>query len=424
MASPSHLIASGKLIPVFPQQNFELPALLSCLGPRPDRKPKQQYFPPRPTEQHVSYSLKELPALPRPTKRTLLPYEYPPPSGRPSMFTQLPVELILIIAEYIDMLQQCSLMRTCRYFHQVLEPSLYRHLDLLDPDLHSRSRGLHDSLLKRPDLIDQIVTYYGPIFPLKPKPEHNGIPIFEDPRGELMSIFQKAVNIRDLYFTGYMNWIEDYDWVHIQAAVEQMVLERLVIQIGGRSVDVIPLLRTQPELTRLELLWGANGWERLKTTDIPKLKSLTATLDAAALIVPGRPVEEIDLLPSQGTRRVDESLLQCLSRSSRLILKFGMKLYSPYDEDSVQDVLQAVARELPFIEELTISVGGKISSRMLFNIPAHNTGLYGFAMTTIKDKRGRSFLGNVPMWLRDDDLITAQETLCKARRAVGESASE
>ncbi|KAG8945480.1 hypothetical protein FRC04_000765 [Tulasnella sp. 424] len=262
------------------------------------------------------------------------------------MFTQLPAELILIIAEYVDMLQQCSLMRTFS-------------TDLLDPDLHRRGYRLHETLLKKPALIDQIVTYYGPIFPPKPKPT------FEDPRWDVGTIFQRAVNIRDLYFTGYINWIQAYDWIHIKEAVEQMVLERLVIQIGGRSVDVIPLLRTQPELTRLELLWGADGWEELKKKDIPKLKSLTATLDVAALIVPGRPVEEIDLLPSQSTRRVDEKLLQCFSLSLRPIRKLGMKLYNPFDEDSVRDALQAVARELPFIEELTISVGGKISSRML-----------------------------------------------------------
>ncbi|KIO29068.1 hypothetical protein M407DRAFT_242767 [Tulasnella calospora MUT 4182] len=48
-----------------------------------------------------------------------------------------------------------------------------------------------------------------------------------------------------------------------------------------------------------------------------------------------------------------------------------MKLYNPYDEDSVRDALQALARNLPAIEDLTIHVGGNISGRtLLFEVPS------------------------------------------------------
>ncbi|KAG8897865.1 hypothetical protein FRC01_011135, partial [Tulasnella sp. 417] len=352
------------------EKNFNPFSLPSCfVRTKDDSKSKPERPPPRQLElQPYRQQLPDAPPPRRrspPPKRALLPYEYPPPSGRPSMFTQLPAEIILMIVEPVDLLQRARVMRTCRYLHQVLEPNLYRHLNLLDPKLYRRSGRLHLALYNRPALLSQILTYHGPIFP----PNYGEIlwnrRIDEDPRWSMgLTVFQKAVNIRDLYFTDYLNWTAGYQLAPYREAVDNMVLDRLVIQVRDGLVDVVQVLRKQPELTRLELLWGGGGWENLEATDVPKLRSLSATLETAALIVPGRPVDEVNLLPSQGVRRLQEELLECLSLSTRVVRKFEMKLYDPFDEDAVRDTIQALARKLPAIEDLTIYVGGKISGRM------------------------------------------------------------
>ncbi|KAG8923907.1 hypothetical protein FRC00_005711, partial [Tulasnella sp. 408] len=293
------------------------------------------------------------------------------------MFTQLPVEIVLLIIESMDLLQRARLMVTCRYFYQVLAPTLYRHLNLLDPDLHKRSGRLHQGLQDRPDLISQIVTYYGPVFLSKfDEASNNYIPwnydLSKDARWSAgLTVFQGAVNIRDLHFTGYYSWINGSVWAPHRKAVDDMVLDRLVIQVPNGSVNVVPLLRNQPELTRLELLRGGDGWGNLEETDIPKLKSLSATLETAALIVPGRPVSAIKLLPSQGGDRLQEGLLQCLNMSTRPIRQFEMRICGLYKEDWVRNQLQTLARNLPAIEDLTIHVGGRIPGEMLLSeIPA------------------------------------------------------
>ncbi|KAG9023890.1 hypothetical protein FS837_005592, partial [Tulasnella sp. UAMH 9824] len=259
----------------------------------------------------------------------------------------------------------------------ILEPTLYRHLNLLGLDLHRRSSRLLQTLHDRPALISQIVTYYGPVFPPEwAEKSPNYLPwtldLSEDARWSVgLAVFQKAVNIRDLHFTGYYNWINASVWAHHRKAVDDMVLDRLVIHVPGGNVDLVSLLRNQPELTRLELLRGGDEWVNLEKTDIPKLKSLSATLETAALIVPGRPVSAINLLPSLVGDRLDEGLLQCLNMSTRPIRQFEMHLCSLYREDLVRDQLQTLARSLPAIEDLTIHVGGRISGQLLLlEIPA------------------------------------------------------
>ncbi|KAG9023891.1 hypothetical protein FS837_005593 [Tulasnella sp. UAMH 9824] len=294
------------------------------------------------------------------------------------MFTQLPAEIIFLIVESVDLIQRARVMLTCRYLHQVLEPFLYRHLELLDPESHHRSHRLHQTLHDRPALISQIVTYHGPLCPTEGKGTYYNpfLPweLWESDdvrKSRALSIFKRAVNIRDLYFTDFIDWIAEYAWRPLREAVDDLVLDRLALRTRNDNVEIVHLLRNQPELTQLEILWGGGLWENLKETDIPKLKSVSASLETAAVIVPGRPVSAIKLPPSQGADRLEEGLLQCLNMSTRPIRQFEMRLCRVYKEDLVRDQLQALARNMPTIEDLTIHVGGRISGRMLLlEIPA------------------------------------------------------
>lgn len=97
-------------------------------------------------------------------------------------------------------------------------------------------------------------------------------------------------------------------WEHLRTAVSQMKLNQLVVQVeGGSSANVAPVLRTQLNLTHLELFFGTTGMEDLTSTTILNLKSIKSTLIDAACIIPGRPVEAIALVRDPGMNDPEKS---------------------------------------------------------------------------------------------------------------------
>ncbi|KIO29337.1 hypothetical protein M407DRAFT_21558 [Tulasnella calospora MUT 4182] len=185
-----------------------------------------------------------------------------------------------------------------------------------------------------------------------------------------MSIFLKAVNIRELEFTDGVDWTSNPIWEPVKTAISNMSLTRLSLRIISESAEVVPQLQAQPGLEHLELWTAARLWD-LKETDIPRLRSLSATLQDAATIVPGRPVEELHLALGLREHRLDEQLVQKLSLSSGPITKLVTRLRCPQGQDVVRHTLQVLAHHLPQLRHLTLDVGGVLSGRVLLDeIPA------------------------------------------------------
>ncbi|KAG8946607.1 hypothetical protein FRC00_009499, partial [Tulasnella sp. 408] len=233
-----------------------------------------------------------------------------------SKFAQLPEDILLLIMDNLWKEWKVNVIKTCRYLRRLLEFILYIHLSPIDPWDEWKCGLLHRTLVGREDLIPHIRSYCAPIlhnrYPNRPPPKQSKIHGFwrrtrvDPPSREVTPIgeteafknavfvFSRATNIVILGFTGPHDWTSDPNFEPIRAAVSKMDLNRLQLR---NYTQPAPVLRAQPTLEHLEI-GGANDVQELadlQKTDLPKLKSLTTTLEEALLIVPGSPVEHLDL---------------------------------------------------------------------------------------------------------------------------------
>ncbi|KAG8972254.1 hypothetical protein FRC05_010197 [Tulasnella sp. 425] len=305
---------------------------------------------------------------------------------RNSTFTQIPEDILFLIADQLDETAKASLIRTCRYFHRLLEVSLYRRITLSLLGRYDRTDRLFRTLEQRQDLLPCIRTYHGPLLPiilefeslprkqsflgmfkkrrrvgsvdyvLRPINETNGFK-------RAVSIFKKATNIEELDLIDYYGWLEDLSFEPIKTAVSTMSLRKLTLWDGDGLAQV---LRDQPELEELSFGWNSHGLEQLEKTDVPKLKALNAPLREAALLVPGRPIERLSLVPGLG-HEFDEPLFDKFLLSTTRILEFSIQRYRPWEDERVRAVIRAIARTLPGLERLTLTVKGQISGRAILD---------------------------------------------------------
>ncbi|KAG8947372.1 hypothetical protein FRC04_010820 [Tulasnella sp. 424] len=303
-----------------------------------------------------------------------------------STFAQIPEEILLLITDHLDTTAKASLIRTCRYFHRMLEVNLYRRITTLSPWCSHRYDCLFRTLEQRQNLLPCIRTYHGPLLPavLEPPPEpaqkqsflgkfkrwrrvepiNYGVRPINPMTGfkRAVFIFQKAINIEELHFTDSSTWLSDPLFEPIQKAVSEMSLRKLTL---WHCEGMTRVLRDQPELEELSFGWNDHGLEQLEKTDVPKLKALTASLQEAALLVPGRPIERLRLLPGFGPQDSDEPLFDNFLLSTTRITAFSIRLYHPWEYERLRTAIRAIARTLPELERLTMTVEGQISGRVL-----------------------------------------------------------
>ncbi|KAG9026008.1 hypothetical protein FS837_004754 [Tulasnella sp. UAMH 9824] len=286
----------------------------------------------------------------------------------------------------LDNNAQASLIRTCRYFHHLLEIYLYRHINPARPLSQSRNDYLFRTLAEREDLLPYIITYHGQVLPCAPyqgqsfldrfraftksKPENfEALPINEtETFRRAVTIFTKAVNIIDLQLLHCSEWESEPLFDPIKNAVAKMSLRRLTVSYCSHLPQI---LRDQPELEELQIGYGYCPLEQLEETDAPKLRSLSAELLEAADLVPGRPIKQLNLDTPFGLPGFDRRLFERLSLSTGPVIEFSCWIGHPQDGEAVRSSIRAIARNLPSVEKLTLGVGGIIAGEpILDEIPS------------------------------------------------------
>ncbi|KAG8944352.1 hypothetical protein FRC04_002011 [Tulasnella sp. 424] len=302
-----------------------------------------------------------------------------------SKFAQLPEDILLLFWHHLDKTAKARVVRTCRYLRHLVEPSLYVHLSPFYSWDYNRAKRLHRTLAERPDLIQYIRSYKGPIVPPPIQPfrqsppkrtllnilrirkavESVTPPTLPIPETEAFKtavfIFTKANGIVDLDFLDSYDWVSDPIFEPIKTAVSKMALKRLFL---WHCVEPTQVLRGQPELEHLEIGWNIHSVEGLDKADIPKLKSLRAALKDASYIVPGRPVEQFELDCRFESNYFDTTLFKSLALSTGPIIKLSICLHRPLDNPNAPGALRIVSQNLPHLEELTITVLGPISGQV------------------------------------------------------------
>ncbi|KAG8989975.1 hypothetical protein FRB90_001994, partial [Tulasnella sp. 427] len=296
----------------------------------------------------------------------------------PSGFALLPPELHIKIVEALDAKSQAYIIRTCRYFRNLAEPILYRHI-YIDPsgDVNTfliKTLLLHITLSRRKDILPYVRTYHGPLDTKHVTLQHLAATVrrvprrlvilqrgdpnepafsIEEHRNMVNTIFSGAVNLRDVHFSDQSYWWPPELWGSFNAFKYWNKLEALELNVWETSL--IPIIRALPGLTRLAISGTANQqrrWDGLQSTDIPRLKSLKATISDAAVLVPGRPIRELEL--TTVCTPYSESLLQHLALSTCDIVDFRMAVGRFWNEDRLQSTLRAVNRHVPRVMSLSL----------------------------------------------------------------------
>lgn len=313
-------------------------------------------------------------------RRKLVVVESTPEHQKAPKITDLPYELIFVIIGSLDKRSIACMVQTCQDFRSLLEPILYRHIQVFRSHTEATSNPLksfllHRTLVERPDILSFVLSYHGPLVPdiqalqsviLDEPMMRNSlwfggrgiqqpsrkVPVFDESLEVSKTIFRGTVNIQDLHFT---DQISD-STIGILDSLKN--IEKLALNIGGYSSLLLPALRTQPRLKHLELLRGGSE-DLFQSTDLPELRSLKATLLEAAEIVPGRPVERLELLDYWAYKDYDqgrtEDLFRDLTRSACDITDFTTRISRPLNHKAIKNSLRLVAQYLPRIERLCIS---------------------------------------------------------------------
>ncbi|KAG9016707.1 hypothetical protein FRB90_002429 [Tulasnella sp. 427] len=301
----------------------------------------------------------------KPTSRNRECSNFPRTTTERFSIASTPMDIIFYLSWFLDVHDKASLLKTCRHFRQILEPALYRPLDLIAPLVCYTSDKAHRTLLERQDLIPYILSYRGPLltttivyegklFRGKDSGQDWGDQNFR----AAITIFSQAINIRDLQFTDWVDWTSDPIWEPVKLGVSKMKLRSLGIRAGGDAQNVYRVLQAQPLLEYLELGWETKDLDKLQTADLPELKSLRATLSEAAALVPSRPVQDLDLLSS--TMEYTEELLSKLALSTGPISTMSVRFHEPEELGNVRNILRMLASALPHVQDLTVTFGGDV----------------------------------------------------------------
>ncbi|KAG8965692.1 hypothetical protein FRC05_003080 [Tulasnella sp. 425] len=316
-------------------------------------------------------------------------------------FTLLPYDIILIVVEFLDERSTARWVQTCRHFRDLIEPTLYRHIQVFrthEEETLGRFKGhlLHRTLVNRPDLLPFVLSYHGPFKPETPvlkrvardeqptKPKSRWfkakaetenppekLPTFQEVQvlKTANAIFRGMINLRDVHFTDRI----DFSTILVLEYLKN--LEKLALNLEGYSIYLVYALRNQPRLKHLELL-RAGGSVWFPSTDVQELRSLKAPLLEASKIVPGRPIETLELLDDSynWTSRsysggVAENLFKDLTRSACEITDFTIRFGYSGNDETIERYLQLVARYLPSIEQLCVESRHAVSDSLLPSSP-------------------------------------------------------
>ncbi|KIO18913.1 hypothetical protein M407DRAFT_31421 [Tulasnella calospora MUT 4182] len=295
-------------------------------------------------------------------------------------FLQLPPKVIILITDRMDLAEKARLLVTCQYLRQLLEPVLYQHLK---PNAFWKARlrlRLFRTLEERKHLLLYIHSFHGLLVPTLASEPYQSIEQVQPTRSGVNKsiedqwleraapLFAQATNIRDLEFTDYIQWEAKGRFEFFKSIVSNMKLRRLVfLSCSDRCLDFTPVLRGQPELTELVLHCSTSQFEGLEETAVPKLNFFHGTMSQAAAIVPGRPVERLDLsCPSQlHCQCFDEDIYRKLLQSSKAIHALGIRSHSYFDEPTLRGAVRLGVRYLPRIVDLKIVTEGSLSAQLL-----------------------------------------------------------
>ncbi|KAF8450782.1 hypothetical protein L210DRAFT_3639824 [Boletus edulis BED1] len=254
----------------------------------------------------------------------------------------LPVELVLAIADLVPLASLPALARASSGFCHIAQSVLYRHVSA------SHNLAIVPLLARKPHIARHVRSFYIALDALAP--------LFSRFYSVLARALQNMSDLHSLHLLVDAN----LSWI----LRDPCVYPNLVHFTCTFSFDdnVACFLQQTPSLLELEvdsiptLLPPSSPLPDLPTTSIPHLQQFIGSSRAAALLVPGRPVNSIHLNDSTLT----DDVVPLLARSTGPVLVLGAVTNA-----SPVPLLQLLHRHLPHLAYLRV-----MSTQNLFQPPS------------------------------------------------------
>lgn len=272
----------------------------------------------------------------------------------------LPWEVLIHVLNFVPRCHLFPLLLVCRSLHKLVEPLLYRHINLSNSP--TRSLYLFRTLLNCDDLCRHVQTFV----PAERHPKPNYIDRlrwivrgrdekYQRPRAYSLLAQQAAVKLVQVIHISIPTANEQS--IQKYAGMAQIKKFRTTSSYGLRGRLGI-FFESMPNLTHLELpfdvlfLYG----ETIQPHYVPFLEGLMCPTNFAPFLVPGRPIKRLFLVWSARRNPPDSAeLMEEMARSTEIIKGLGLFLGRGVNwRLGFEGIFSAAATFHPDVEELTV----------------------------------------------------------------------
>ncbi|KAG8991382.1 hypothetical protein FRB90_001381 [Tulasnella sp. 427] len=277
---------------------------------------------------------------------------------------QLPWEILLYILQFVQPADLPTTILVCKSFRDAAEPLLYRHIYLSNCSI--RTLYVLRTLLMRRDLCKHVRTFV---------PSH----YYDRPEGMIRKL-KRILRRRKKYSTPHsglltlvVERLKDVQAISVPVFYQTSILQNLTklhIAVWCSLGTLDDFLASVPLITVLELpitgLVTAVG--PVQTDRAPFLEELQCEPQVAEQLVPGRPVNRVDLGWSEWGSEppLTLELMEAIAQGTRSVTRLGLAMRQS-DWDVSRHAIAAIPTSFPDLEELNVWLHLLMGNMRLFN---------------------------------------------------------
>jgi len=132
---------------------------------------------------------------------------------------------------------------------------------------------------------------------------------------------------------------------------------KVFLYLARKNEDLRNFLIANPQLAKFELDGPFHDLALLPRSALPNLRTIQARADLMQHLVPGRPVERVEILESSRFNFIADGV-RVLSRSAAPIVKLNLHLF--YCRTHLSKILDAVVETVPHLQRMRLFFHAKV----------------------------------------------------------------
>ncbi|KAG8991518.1 hypothetical protein FRB90_001311 [Tulasnella sp. 427] len=277
---------------------------------------------------------------------------------------QLPWDILLYILQFVQPEDLPTTILVCKSFRDAAEPLLYRHIYLSNCSI--RTLYVLRTLLMRRDLCKHVRTFV---------PSH----YYDRPEGMIRKL-KRILRRRKKYSTPHsglltlvVERLKDVQAISVPVFYQTSILQNLTklhIAVWCSLGTLDDFLASVPLITVLELpITGSlTAVGPVQTLRAPFLEELQCEPQVAEQLVPGRPVNRVDLGWSEWGSEppLTLELMEAIAQSTKSVTRIGLAMRQS-DWEISRHAIAAIPTSFPDLEELNVWLHLLMGNMRLFN---------------------------------------------------------